>query len=208
LIRLDHFRGFEAYWEVAADAKTAVGGHWIPGPGLELFQSLHQELGDLPLVAEDLGLITPEVLALRDVCGFPGMRVFQFGFDDDYLGQYHRPHSYPDNCVAYTGTHDNDTSLGWYQANADTEVGHRVRVYLSSDGHDIAWKMLEAVARSAARTAIMPMQDLLGLDSSARMNIPGVGSGNWSWRLREGQATPALASRLAALTQRTGRSDR
>jgi 4-alpha-glucanotransferase len=208
LIRLDHFRGFEAYWEVAADAKTAVGGHWIPGPGLELFQSLHQELGDLPLVAEDLGLITPEVLALRDVCGFPGMRVFQFGFDDDYLGQYHRPHSYPDNCVAYTGTHDNDTSLGWYQANADTEVGHRVRVYLSSDGHDIAWKMLEAVARSAARTVIMPMQDLLGLDSSARMNIPGVGSGNWSWRLREGQATPALASRLAALTQRTGRSDR
>jgi len=207
LIRLDHFRGFEAYWEVDAAAKTAVGGHWVPGPGRALFETLRQELGELPLVAEDLGLITPEVLELRDACGFPGMRVFQFGFDDDYLGQYHRPHSYPENCVAYTGTHDNDTSYGWYQANAGGEVGHRVRVYLGSDGQDIAWTMMEAVAKSAARTAIFPMQDLLGLDSSARMNVPGVGTGNWSWRLRDGQLTSALARRLAQLTERASRCD-
>jgi 4-alpha-glucanotransferase len=205
LIRLDHFRGFEAYWEVAAEAKTAVAGHWVPGPGRALFDSMRQELGTLPLVAEDLGLITPEVLALRDACGFPGMRVFQFGFDDDYLGQYHRPHSYPENCVAYTGTHDNDTAVGWYQANADGAAGHRVRVYLGSDGHDIAWAMLDSVAHSAAQTSIYPMQDLLGLDSSARMNVPGVGWGNWSWRLRDSQLTPDLAGRLATVTERTGR---
>lgn len=205
LVRLDHFRGFEAYWEVAADAKTAVGGHWVAGPGQALFDALRRDLRDLPLVAEDLGLITPEVLALRDACGFPGMRVFQFGFDDDYLGQYHRPHSYPENCVAYTGTHDNDTGLGWYRANADTDVGHRVRVYLGSDGTDIAWKMIEAVAKSAAKTAVFPLQDLLELDSSARMNIPGVGTGNWTWRLSEGHLTPSLAARLGDLTTETGR---
>ena len=208
LIRLDHFRGFEAYWEVAADAKTAVGGHWVSGPGKALFDALRRDLGELPLVAEDLGLITPEVLALRDACGFPGMRVFQFGFDDDYLGQYHRPHSYPANCVAYTGTHDNDTGFGWYRANEETAVGHRVRVYLASDGNDIAWKMMDAVARSAAETVIFPMQDLLGLDSTARMNVPGVGTGNWTWRLSEGNLTPSLAARLAELTSQAGRSVR
>jgi 4-alpha-glucanotransferase len=170
-----------------------------------LFDSLKRDLGNLPLVAEDLGLITEQVLALRDACGFPGMRVFQFGFDDDYLGQYHRPHSYPENCVAYTGTHDNDTALGWYLANADTTVGHRVRVYLGSDGRDIAWAMMEAVAKSPAETVIFPMQDLLGLDSTARMNIPGVGFGNWSWRLRTGQYTQELGMRLKNLSDRTGR---
>jgi 4-alpha-glucanotransferase len=205
VMRLDHFRGFEAYWEVPADAETAVAGHWVAGPGLTFFQIVQQQLGDLPLVAEDLGLITPEVLALRDACNFPGMRVFQFGFDDDFLGQYHRPHSYPPQSIAYSGTHDNDTARGWYLANQHNDCGHRVRTYLSTDGRDIAWDIIRSVSHSAANLAVFPLQDLLSLDSSARMNVPGVGAGNWSWRFRPDQLTTDLADRLAQLTHDTGR---
>jgi len=205
LIRLDHFRGFEAYWEVPSDAESAVHGKWVPGPGRTFFEVVERQLGSLPLVAEDLGLITPEVLELRDACHFPGMRVFQFGFDDDYLGQYHRPHSYPELSIAYTGTHDNDTARGWYLANAHSDVGHRVRTYLSSDGGNIHWDMIRSVGGSAATVAIFPLQDLLGLDASARMNVPGVGAGNWRWRYTSEQLTPALAERLASLTNETGR---
>ncbi|MFO0903897.1 MAG: 4-alpha-glucanotransferase [Pirellulales bacterium] len=206
LIRLDHFRGFEAYWEVPASAETAVEGKWVPGPGRTFFEVVEKQLGALPLVAEDLGLITPAVLELRDACHFPGMRVFQFGFDDDYLGQYHRPHSYPELSIAYTGTHDNDTACGWYLANAHSDVGHRVRSYLGCDGTNVHWDMIRAIGKSAATVVIFPLQDLLGLDSSARMNVPGVGAGNWRWRYTADQLAPALAEHLASVTAEVGRA--
>ncbi|MFO0870992.1 MAG: 4-alpha-glucanotransferase [Pirellulales bacterium] len=206
VIRLDHFRGFEAYWEVPAEAESAVGGQWVQGPGLAFFKQVEQQLGELPLVAEDLGLITQEVLALRDACRFPGMRVFQFGFDDDYLGQYHRPHSYPPESIAYTGTHDNDTAVGWYRAQAAQDVGHRVRSYLGSDARAIHWDMMRAVSHSASRLAVFPLQDVLGLDSTARMNVPGVSDGNWTWRCTAESLTDDLADQLAALTRETQRA--
>ena len=206
LIRLDHFRGFEAYWEVPADAETAIGGQWVKGPGAPFFRRVQHQLGDLPLVAEDLGLITAEVNALRDDLNFPGMRVFEFGFDDDYLGQYHRPHSYPSNCVAYTGTHDNNTAVGWYDERKTGDAGHRVRTYLSVDGKQIHWDMMHRVSHSAADTVVFPMQDILGLDANARMNIPGVSDGNWGWRLNPSLLTPEIERRLATLTRESGRT--
>lgn len=201
LIRIDHFRGFEANWEVAADAPNAIHGRWAKGPGAPFFRIVERELGPLPLVAEDLGLITDEVTALRDELGLPGMRVFQFGFDDDWLGQFHRPHSYPENCVAYSGTHDNNTTLGWYNEIRQDVRGDRVRVYLSSNGHSMPWDVIRSVLSSAARTVVFPLQDLLGLDADARMNVPGVSAGNWGWRFREELLTSDLAARLAELTR-------
>jgi 4-alpha-glucanotransferase len=206
VVRVDHFRGFESYWEVPADEDTAMRGRWMPGPGRKLFDAVRRELGGLPLVAEDLGIITAEVEALRDDLDLPGMRVLQFAFGGDDPGNPHLPRNYVHNAVAYTGTHDNDTVLGWY-ADADRDAKSAVDESVGT-GSEMHWRMMEAVLRSDAGWAIVPLQDVLGLGGQARMNTPGVAEGNWGWRLRAGALTPELAARLAELVRRTGRAPR
>ena len=210
-VRLDHFRGFEAYWEIPASSPTAIGGRWAPGPGRDLFAAIRQELGSLPIYAEDLGLITPAVEALRDELQLPGMRVLQFAFGDDDKAADYRPHNYPRDCVVYTGTHDNDTTVGWFRSEAgegttrDEDQVARERDftlrYLGSDGREIHWDMIRAALGSVADTAIIPLQDLLGLPSTARMNQPGTGTGNWRWRMKPGEITTAIENRLADMTR-------
>ena len=228
LVRVDHFRGFAGYYKIPAHLPTAVGGKWVKAPGTELFQTLQGELTDsrlcppkgssgqtrmsaplkstLPLIAEDLGVITPDVEALRDDFGLPGMRVLQFAFGgpgdgrDPFL-----PHNYVENAVAYTGTHDNDTTAGWWQS-LDARAKARARAYLGDvTGDDVAWTMTRAVWQSVARLAVAPVQDVLGLGTAARMNQPGTGEGNWSWRLRDGQLTRKHAESLGTMTQASGR---
>jgi 4-alpha-glucanotransferase len=172
-IRLDHFRGFSGYWEVPGGATTAIKGRWVPGPGKHFFNAVRKSLGNLPIIAEDLGVITPDVIDLRDSFGLPGMKILQFAFaatpDDPFL-----PHNYPQNCVVYTGTHDNDTALGWYKRVPDSET-HFFRQYVDRDGSNVSWDMIRAVWSSVANFALAPMQDFLSLDNSARMNYPGNG---------------------------------
>ena len=207
-LRLDHFRGFEAYWSVPAGAPTAASGAWRPGPGAALFERLRRELGDLPFVAENLGVITPAVETLRRQHGLPGMAILQFAFGTDDQAPVFRPHRYERDLVAYTGTHDNDTVVGWWaSAGGDsTRTAEEVlrekalaRRYLDTDGREIHWVLLRALQASVAGTVVAPVQDVLGLGSEARMNRPGTTAGNWRWRLRPGQLTPALASRLGEL---------
>ena len=180
IIRIDHFRGFEAYWEIPASEPTAVKGRWVKGPGQALFDAIRAELGDLPIIAEDLGVITPEVEALRDDNDLPGMKVLQFAFagtaSDPYL-----PHNYPKNCVVYSGTHDNDTTAGWYQKAPELERDF-ARRYLARADDNIAWEFTRLAFASVADMALVPLQDVLGLGSDARMNTPGQAAGNWSWR--------------------------
>ena len=196
LARLDHFRGFAAAWEVPAGSPTAERGEWVSGPGGELLSRLGEALGDLPLIAEDLGVITPDVEAMRESFHLPGMKILQFAFsgpDNLFL-----PHAYPRNCVVYTGTHDNDTTRGWFNAAPEAERDF-CRRYLKSDGRDIVWDLIRAAWSSPAQFALAPMQDLLDLDTSARMNLPGKPSGSWTWRMSEGDASPAVAARLREL---------
>lgn len=206
IVRVDHFRGFEAAWEVPAGAETAVDGQWVPGPGAALFRAVGAALGEpAPIVAEDLGLITPEVRALLAELGYPGMKVLQFAFDSGPSNLY-LPHNYDDpNYVVYTGTHDNDTTRGWYDSLGE---GTRdfVRRYLGTSGADIAWDLVRLALASIADTAIVPLQDLLDLGSEARMNRPGAPEGNWRWRVLAEQLTPAVAARLAELTWLYGRT--
>jgi 4-alpha-glucanotransferase len=209
LVRLDHFRGFEAYWEVPAGSETAATGRWALGPGTQFLEALRDGLGGLPLIAEDLGDITAEVLALRDRFGLPGMRVLQFGFSGDKGAEIHLPHSFVHHCIAYTGTHDNDTTVGWF-TTTDAETTQTpeqvafersfVRRYVGTDGEEVHWDLIRAGMASVADTMIVPVQDLLGLDSQARINVPGRARGNWGWRLRQGQLTPEVLSRLAEKT--------
>ena len=203
LVRIDHFRGFEACWEIPADEPTAVHGRWQPVPGGELFRRFTEVFGTVPVVAEDLGVITPEVEALRDGCGLPGMKVLQFAFGSGPNNPY-LPHNLPRHSVAYTGTHDNDTTLGWWQGLAVRER-EAVRAYLGHDVQDMPWDLIRVVLASVAELAIVPLQDLLGLDSDARMNRPGEAAGNWTWRCPPGALTPAVAERLARLTRCYGR---
>ncbi|MBN1402380.1 MAG: 4-alpha-glucanotransferase [Anaerolineae bacterium] len=205
LVRLDHFRGFSGYWEVPGDAETAMHGRWVKGPGAELLQAVERQLGQLPIVAEDLGLITPDVEALRERFGLPGMRVLQFAFDSD-ASNTHLPHNYPANCVVYTGTHDNDTTLGWY-GNGQGPARHRARLYTGSSGYDMHWALIRVALTSVADTVIVPLQDVLGLGSEARINTPGNPSGNWTWRYRDEQLQPALAVALRDLCEVTGRTE-
>jgi 4-alpha-glucanotransferase len=203
LVRLDHFRGFAAYWEVPASEPTATHGRWMPGPGLELFEAIRNALGDLPLVAEDLGFITQEVHDLRDTLGFAGMRILQFGFSTN--DSPHLPHRFRAHTVVYTGTHDNDTARGWYGSIAANER-ENARLYLGDDcDKDIAWALIREAYTSVAETAIVPLQDVLGLPSDARMNRPGAGLDNWSWRLEPGELTQAHAQKLRRLAEMTGR---
>lgn len=197
ILRLDHFRGFVDYWEIPAGNPTAEIGQWLPGPGADFFTKLRNELGELPIIAEDLGEVNPKVFELRDQFGLPGMRILQFAFggdpDDPFL-----PHNYPVNCVAYSGTHDNDTALGWYEAAPATERDF-YRRYLARSGKDVSWDLIRAVWSSVATTAIAPLQDFLSLGTEARMNFPGKASGNWSWRVSSDQINDQLSSRIQEL---------
>ena len=197
-VRLDHFRGFAGYWEVPAAELTAQNGRWMPGPGEDFFNVLLEELGELPIIAEDLGEITPDVIALRDQFNLPGMKILQFAFSEP--DSYFLPHHYPENCVAYTGTHDNNTSRGWYE-NASEQERDFFRRYLSVDGSDIAWDLIRALWHSRAAFVLAPMQDFLDLGESARMNYPGRTEGNWAWRLRQDALTDALKTKIYKLNQ-------
>jgi 4-alpha-glucanotransferase len=211
MIRLDHFRGFEAYWEIPASEPTAVNGRWVKGPGAALFRTARAKLGDLPFVAENLGVITPEVEAVREEFGFPGMAILQFAFGTDPQAPTFRPHNYPREVVAYTGTHDNDTTVGWWSsagAGASTRSEEDIRRerdftmrYLNTDGREIQWTFIRALEASVADTVLIPMQDVLGLGTEARMNQPATMGGNWRWRYRPGALQAELAERLRELAE-------
>lgn len=205
LVRLDHFRGFEAYWAIPAAEETAVHGDWVKAPGLNLFRALENALGPLPLVAEDLGMITPEVDALRLDLGFPGMKVVQFGFGDKGA-HVHLPHRMEPSTLAYTGTHDNDTTEGWWQT-LGKPARKAVEAYVGRVHGQPAWPLIRAVEASPAQLAIVPAQDLLELGSEARMNTPAVANGNWRWRAPSDCWTGELADRLAALSDVTDRDN-
>jgi len=210
LVRLDHFRGFEAYWEIPASATTAEHGRWVKGPGAALFQAALDRLGELPLVAENLGVITPEVEAIRSQFGFPGMSILEFAFGTDPQAPSFRPHNFPREMVAYTGTHDSDTVMGWWTSEGK---GESIRTpeeiqrerefagrFLNSDGREVHWAFIRALEASVADTVLIPLQDVLGLGSQARMNQPATSSGNWRWRCRQEMLTSDTAHRLRELT--------
>jgi len=211
LIRLDHFRGFEAYWEVPTPARTAERGRWVKAPGADLFRAVQEGLGELPLIAENLGVITPEVEGIRAEFGFPGMSILQFAFGNDPQGPSFRPHNYPRELVAYTGTHDCDTTVGWWTSQGrgeDTRTPEDLRKerdnarrYLNSDGSEIHWVFIRALLASVADTVLIPLQDVLGLGSEARMNQPATLGGNWRWRYTPEMLTPAIAQRLLELAR-------
>jgi 4-alpha-glucanotransferase len=202
LVRIDHFRGFAGFWAIPASEPTAVVGEWRPGPGRELFDATRAAIGALPFVAEDLGVITPDVVALRDALGLPGMKVLQFGFGSD--DSPHLPHRHVANAVVYTGTHDNDTALGWWE-HASEEERSRARDYTGSDGGDFSWDLARLALASVAETAVVPMQDVLGLGSDARLNTPGNPEGNWGWQMAEDAASLELSARFRRLAALTGR---
>ena len=197
IIRIDHFRGFAGYWEVPGTAKTAEFGRWAPGPGKDFFQSIRQSLGDLPIIAEDLGVITPDVEDMRDSFYLPGMRILQFGFDstpqDPFL-----PHNFPVNCVVYTGTHDNDTALGWFNRVPEKDKAF-YRSYLDRDGSNVSWDLIRGVWSSVAIFGLAPMQDFLSLGNEARMNYPGNPSGNWTWRMPKNYQSLELQEKIKEL---------
>lgn len=216
IVRVDHFRGFAAAWEVPGGDKTAENGRWVNVPGKELFRALQNALGELPVMAEDLGVITPDVEELRDSFGFPGMRILQFAFGGD-TKNHDLPHNYIQNSVAYTGTHDNDTTVGWFHSQAgagstrdESQISREHEFcmeYLKSDGNEIQWDFIRAVWASVADTAMTPMQDLLGLGNDARMNLPASNAGNWQWRFRKDDLSDEIAARLRRLTEIYGRTN-
>lgn len=202
-IRLDHFRGFQQYWEIPGGEPTAINGHWVDGPKDDLFQRLRAELGDLPFIAEDLGLITPDVIELRDRLGMPGMKVLQFGFSDPGAHIY-LPHKYERNCVAYTGTHDNDTTVGWFKELSEDERW-KVTSYLGEARDGIHWSLIRSAMNSPANFAIVPMQDVLGLGPDARMNTPSRTDGNWGWRFDGAVLGRSLAAKLKQIVEMSDR---
>ncbi|RZL06268.1 MAG: 4-alpha-glucanotransferase, partial [Rubrivivax sp.] len=205
VVRLDHFRGFEAHWEIPASEPTAVAGQWKRGPGVALFAELQQELGPLAIIAEDLGLITPEVTALRVACGFPGMSILQFAFGGG-AGNPYLPHNLERHCVAYTGTHDNDTTLGWWRTASASEKA-TARAYLGpavdAEPH---WTMITALSQTVANIVVLPFQDVVGLDGKHRMNTPGESVDCWEWRFDWRQIDHRPAERLLAMTRAHGRT--
>jgi 4-alpha-glucanotransferase len=210
-VRLDHFRGFEAYWEVPAGALTAAGGKWVKGPGAQFFRTLQTALGDLPIVAENLGVLTAEVEAIREEFGFPGMSILQFAFGNDPQGPSFRPHNYSRNLAAYTGVHDNDTTVGWWTSAGigdSTRTAEDIRkerefakAYLGFDQEPVHWVFIRALLASVANVAVIPLQDVLGLGNEARMNLPGTIGGNWKWRYLPSALTTEIGERLKALTR-------
>ncbi len=203
LVRIDHFRGLEACWEIPAGARTAMEGRWVPAPGARLLERLRRAFGGLPLVAEDLGVITPEVEALRERFGLPGMRVLQFAFGGDAANP-HLPHNHVPHAVVYTGTHDNDTTVGWHAA-LDPGARAHLEAYLGGAAGEMPWPLVRMALASVARLAVIPMQDALGFGSEARMNRPGRTEGNWRWRFQWEQVPPDLAARLRSLLGLYGR---
>jgi 4-alpha-glucanotransferase len=204
IVRLDHFRGFEAYWEIPADEPTAVHGHWVQGPNDDLFAALRNALGDLPFIAEDLGYITREVIELRKKLEIPGMKILQFGFGDRGAHKY-LPHRFQPDSVVYTGTHDNDTTVGWWNSGATEDEKRLASAYLGIGEDGVQWSFIRAALASVANLAVIPVQDVLGLGSDARMNVPSQALGSWSWRLSSGALTPELAAKLAVLVDITDR---
>jgi 4-alpha-glucanotransferase len=199
IVRVDHFRGFEAYWEVSGKAETAIEGQWVKAPGVELFNAVRAKFGDLAIIAEDLGVITKEVEALRDGFNLPGMKILQFAFYNDHNDPF-LPHMYSENCVVYTGTHDNDTTLGWWNAEPDS-IKAKVKAYFGVTGKDIVWDLIKAAWKSKAVMALAPLQDLLELTGEKRMNLPGsLGGTNWAWRYSSEVLSAELAAKLKALT--------
>ncbi len=210
IVRLDHFRGFDAYWEVPGRDTTAVNGRWAKGPGAAFFEALEAALGQLPIVAENLGVITDEVEALRERFSLPGMAILQFAFGADSTASSFKPHNYPRNRVVYTGTHDNDTIVGWWSGGVGDstrtpeeveEEREHCRFYLGTDGREIHWDFVRAVLASVADLAIIPLQDILGCGSEARMNLPGRPGGNWRWRFTWELVTPEARKRLKTMTE-------
>lgn len=208
LVRIDHFRGFEAFWEVPGDETTAINGRWTPGPGAALFEAIERALGRLPIVAENLGLITPAVEELRERFGFPGMSILQFAFGGDGQAKEFKPHNFPRERVVYTGTHDNDTTMGWWNSGAGdstrsleevTREKNYAKRYLNTDGSEMHWVLIRTALASVANTVLVPMQDVLGLGNEARMNLPGRQAGNWGFRFSWEQVTPAITTRLREL---------
>jgi 4-alpha-glucanotransferase len=199
-IRIDHFRGFAAFWEVPAGEPTAINGHWVPGPGKDFFQALRDQFGQLPIIAEDLGVITPDVVELREAFGLPGMKILQFAFDTSEENNYF-PHLFDRNSVVYTGTHDNDTTIGWY-SKAKPADRALMAEYIGKEGiSEPHWDLIRVAEASVADTAILPLQDLLGLGSEARMNTPGTQGGNWAWRFRRDDLTPEVMGRFRRMTE-------
>jgi 4-alpha-glucanotransferase len=203
IVRLDHFRGFVDYWEIPANMPTAEVGNWRPGPGKMFFKTLMRRLGDLPIIAEDLGQINPEVFTLRDELSIPGMKIFQFGFGTDSNDPF-LTHNYPINCAAYTGTHDNDTCIGWYENASEMEKDY-CRRYTASSGNKINWDMIRTLWASVAQISITTLQDLLGKGSEARMNFPGRASGNWIWRFSVNELEAETIQAIKALNRTFGR---
>jgi 4-alpha-glucanotransferase len=214
IVRVDHFRGFAASWEIPGGDKTAERGRWVEAPGRELFTTIRDSLGELPIIAEDLGVITPDVVKLRDGFGFPGMRILQFAFSSD-TSNTDLPHNYHPNVAVYSGTHDNDTTVGWFQSVAgegSTRTAQQIARerkfctrYLNTEGTEIHWDFIRAVLASVANTAIVPLQDLLGLGTEARMNLPNSTEGNWSWRFKANALTDKISLRLKEMTELYGR---
>ena len=202
-MRIDHFRGFAAHWEIPASEGTAINGRWCPGPGARLFDALTAALGKLPVIAEDLGVITPDVEALRDHYGLPGMKVLQFAFGGDATHAF-LPHNYAPNCAVYTGTHDNDTAVGWYASATERERSY-ARLYLDTGPETLHWAMIRAACASVARIAVFQMQDVLGLGAEHRMNTPAR-LDCWTWRFDWDQVGPWPAERLAQLAATYGRA--
>jgi 4-alpha-glucanotransferase len=207
VLRIDHFRGLQSYWQIPASQKTAVKGRWIKGPGAAFFDDMGDSLGELEIIAEDLGIITRDVILMRDKLGFPGMKILQFAFDSDEKNLY-LPHNFETtNCVVYTGTHDNNTTLGWYldEDNSDNTRG-RVRRYAnSSDDSQISWNFIRMAQSSTAKLAIIPMQDVLGFGGDCRMNVPGTSGGNWRWRCAVRFINDDVCRRLLSETRFYGR---
>ena len=210
VVRVDHFRGFQAFWQVPGGDTTAVKGVWMPGPGAGLFETIERELGELSIVAENLGVITPEVEAIRNRFGYPGMAILQFAFGRDPQAPGFKPHNYPRSIVAYTGTHDNDTTTGWWMSSGAgdstrtaemiaEERNHALRYLGIQNGAEIHWEFIRALLASVANTVIFPVQDLLGLGSEARMNMPSTLGRNWLWRMEPESLTPSIVARLAEM---------
>jgi 4-alpha-glucanotransferase len=218
MVRLDHFRGFEAYWEIPAGEPTAMHGQWVKGPGAELFRALTDSLGPLPVVAENLGVITPEVEAIRRQFDYPGMAILQFAFSTDPQAPTFRPHNHEQHLVAYTGGHDNDTMVGWWRSGAAQSTRTQADVkkeYADAQNYfgvtteqfdsGVNWIFIRELMKSVADTVLVPMQDILGLGSEARMNIPGTLGGNWTWRLRPDDLPDSAQRRLKMFTEIYGR---
>ena len=205
-IRVDHFRGFDAYWEIPASEKTAVNGRWVKGPGEKFFDTILKECGELPIIAEDLGFVTEGVEKLRDKYAFPGMKILQFAFDAESDNSF-LPHNYPQNCVVYSGTHDNDTSKGWYVQAPEYER-HFARTYSQSDGTHINWAFIRLGMLSVGDQAIFPLQDFMGLSTEHRMNFPGTSSGNWLWRYTTEMLQEIDRNKIRSLIHLSNRHDR